>query len=231
MTAQPPSYPKPLAGRRIAILMESDYVEEEISYYQMRFAEEGMDVALLTRLWGRPSLTFESHERRTPIEVDGDVERLDYAELSTFSALIVPSGMVSDRLRYTDDGDRLAPAVELLRRAFRMPHLVKGFICHALWLVSPVPEVVSGRPVTCHNNLVSDVRNMGAEYVSADVLVDGDLVTARSAGHCHLFARTLIELLTAGQETAAGNRAVPGSNGRLAGPAADTAARELSDVR
>jgi len=27
------------------------------------------------------------------------------------------------------------------------------------------------------------------------VVVDGDLVTARTGGHCHLFARTIINLL------------------------------------
>jgi protease I len=29
------------------------------------------------------------------------------------------------------------------------------------------------------------------------VVVDGDLVTGRSAAHCHLFARTIIDLLAA----------------------------------
>jgi protease I len=37
---------------------------------------------------------------------------------------------------------------------------------------------------------------MGAVYVNEDVVVDGDLVTARSGGHCHLFARTIIGLLS-----------------------------------
>ena len=32
-----------LAGRTIAILMESDYVEPEIHYYRRRFAEEGAE--------------------------------------------------------------------------------------------------------------------------------------------------------------------------------------------
>jgi protease I len=202
MKSHRPSLAGPLTGRRIAILMESDFVEEEISFYRMRFAEEGMDVVLLTRLWGSESLTFVSHERRSPVEVRGDLEQLDYAELSTFSALIVPSGMVSDRLRYTEDVTRLPPAVELIRRAFRMPNLIKGFVCHGLWLVAAVPELVRGRPLTCHNNLVGDVRNMGAQYVSQDVVVDGDLVTARTAGHCHLFARTLIDMLVADREVA-----------------------------
>jgi protease I len=222
MKSYRPGPAMPLAGRRIAILMESDFVEEEISYYRMRFAEEGMEVALLSRLWGNESLTFASHERRTPIEVRGDLERLDYAELSTFSAVLVPSGMVSDRLRYTEDVTRLAPAVELIRRAFRMPNLVKGFVCHGLWLVSTAPELIRDRPVTCHNNLVGDVRNMGAQYVAQDVVVDRDLITARTADHCHLFARALIEMLSAEHAEA------PRANGRPELQAVDRLLPEVS---
>ena len=71
-----------------------------------------------------------------------------------------------------------------------------GIICHGMWLVSPAPELVRGRRVTCHNNLLGDVKNMGAIYVDEDVVVDGDLVTARSGGHCHLLARTIIDILS-----------------------------------
>ena len=38
---------------------------------------------------------------------------------------------------------------------------------------------------------------MGAIYIDEDVVVDGDLVTGRTGGHCHLFARRIIELLAA----------------------------------
>jgi protease I len=46
-----------------------------------------------------------------------------------------------------------------------------------------------------HNNLLGDAKNMGAIYVDQDVVVDGDLVTARTGGHCHLFARRIIDML------------------------------------
>ena len=36
---------------------------------------------------------------------------------------------------------------------------------------------------------------MGAVYTDQDVVVDDDLVTARTGGHCHLFARAIIDLL------------------------------------
>ena len=186
-----------LSGRTIAILMESDYVEPELDYYLRRFAEEGARVELLTRLWGQTSLTFTGHEHQLPYTVDGDLEAVDDERLAGLDALIVPSGMVSDRLRYSERVDTLAPAVRLLRRAFEVPTMLKGIICHGMWLVSPIPEAVRDRPVTCHNNLISDVRNMGARYTDQEVVVNGDLVTARCADHCHLFARTIIDLLAA----------------------------------
>lgn len=186
-----------LAGRTVAVLMESDYVEPELWYYTRRFAEEGVALQLLTRLWGQPSITFTGHEYRLPWAVDGDLEAVDESWLAGLDALIVPSGMVSDRLRYSERVDRPSPAVELMRRAFAQPRVLKGIICHGMWLVAPAPELVRGRRVTCHNNLIGDVRNMGAVYTDQDVVVDGDLVTARSADHCHLFARTLLDLLAA----------------------------------
>ena len=114
--------------------------------------------------------------------------------------MIVPSGMVSDRLRYTEDFNKLPPATEFLQRAFAEPTVLKGIICHGMWLVAPTPEVVRGRNVVAHVNLHGDVVNMGANYVDEDVVVDGDLVTGRSGGHAHLFARRIIDIL-AGDET------------------------------
>ncbi len=185
----------PLSGLRIAVLMESDFYEPEIFFYRHRFAEEGARVEFLTRLWGQPELTFTGHEHRAPFTVTRSLEEIGDAELRRYAALIVPSGMVSDRLRYSEDVTRPAPAAELLRRAFAEPDLVKGIICHGMWLASPVPQTVRGRKVTCHNNLIGDVRNMGAEYVDQDVVLDGDLLTARTGEHHHLFARALIDLL------------------------------------
>jgi protease I len=203
MSTSPP-LPRPrLAGLRIGLLAESDFVEEEISYYQRRFTEEGADVVLLTRLWGQSSLTFTGHEQRAPLTVSGDLEKLDYAELSGYAALVVPSGQVADRLRFTENVDEPAPAVDLMRRAFRMPRLVKAFSCHALSLLSSAPELVRDRAVTCHNNLVGDVRNMGALYTDQDVVADGDLITSRTVAECHLLARAVIEQLDTAREAVA----------------------------
>ncbi|MFJ7778423.1 DJ-1/PfpI family protein [Streptomyces yangpuensis] len=193
-----------LSGTRIAVLVESDFYEPEIFYYRNRFAEEGAEVDFLTRLWGNDSLTFTGHEYRAPFTVNRSLEGLSDEELRRYAAVIVPSGMVADRLRYTEDVDVLAPATELLRRAFEEPSVLKGIICHGMWLASSIPGKVRGRKVVCHNNLIGDVRNMGGEYVDEDVVVDGDLVTGRTGAHHHLFARRIIELIAAGRGRGAG---------------------------
>ncbi len=181
--------------KKIGILLEGDYYEPEIWYYKWRFAEEGMEVHFLTRLWGCQSLTFKGHEYQVPMECRESFEGMDDATLKSFSAIIVPAGMVADRLRYTEDINKLPPAVEFLKRAFAQKSIIKGIICHGLWLCAPAPELVRGRKLVVHNNLLGDARNMGAVYVNEDVVVDGDLVTARSGGHAHVFARKIIELL------------------------------------
>lgn len=187
-----PSPTGPLAGRKIAVLMESDYVEQEIFYYERRFAEEGAEVHFLTRLWGQPALTFTGHEFRVPFTVDRSFEDVDVA---SYDVVIVPSGIVSDRLRYTDDVNQLAPATAFVQRAFAQPSVLVGIICHGMWLLATVPELIRGRKVVAHNNLVGDVRNMGGEYVDQYVVVDGNLVTGRSVHQCHFFAHTIVRLL------------------------------------
>lgn len=187
----------PLTGDKIAVLIESDYFEPEIHHYQRRFAEEGAEVHFLTRLWGQPEITFTGHEWRAPFTANESVEGIDDDALRSYAAVIVPSGIVADRLRYTEDVNQLSPAVTLVRRAFAEPGILKGVICHGAWLLASIPETIRGRKVVCHNNLIGDIRNMGAEYVDADVVVDGaDLVTGRTGQHAHLFARQIIDILT-----------------------------------
>ena len=186
-----------LTGKKVGILIEGDFYEKEIFYYEHRFAEEGIELHWMSRLWGQKSLTFQGHEYKVPFECHESFEGMSDEELRSYSAIIVPSAFVSDRLRYTEDLQKLAPACEFLKRAFAEPGVLKGIICHGMWLVSPMPELVRGRKVVAHPNLYGDVKNMGAIYTDADVVVDGDLVTARTGGHAHQFARKIIELLAA----------------------------------
>jgi protease I len=185
-----------LKGKKVGILMEADYYEKEIFYYEHRFPEEGIELHFLTRLWGQPSLTFRGHEEHYPFVCFESFENMSDEELRSYAAIIVPSAFVSDRLRWTEDVTKDPPAVDFLKRAFAEKQIIKGIICHGMWLVARAPELVRGRKVVAHNNLYGDVNAYGAIYTNEDVVVDGDdLVTGRTGGHCHLFARKIIDML------------------------------------
>ena len=178
--------------------MESDFYEDEIFYYKHRFPEEGIDIHLLTRLWGQERLTFHGHEYRAPFEV----ERIVRGHVRRGASVVCrdhrPLGH-GVRPAALHGGRHQAPAGHRVPRAGRSPRrtIVKGIICHGMWLVAPLPELVRGRPVVAHNNLHGDVVNMGAIYTDQDVVIDGDLVTGRTGGHRHLFARAIIDAIAA----------------------------------
>jgi protease I len=185
-----------LKGKKIAVLLESDFCEYEIWYYRLRFPEEGAEVHFLSRLWGFESLTFKGHDHQVPMQCDKSFEGMSDEQLRGYAAVIVPAGFVADRLRYSEAVDQLPPAVEFLKRAFAAKTIFKGILCHGMMLASRIPDIVKGRRVVCHNNLYGDVVNMGAVYVNQDVVVDGDLVTGREAGCCAPFTRAIIDLLS-----------------------------------
>src|SRR5208337_1099100 len=124
--------------KKVAILIESDFYEKEIFYYEHRFPEEGAELHFLTRLWGQPSITFVGHEYKAPFECRESFENMSGETLRSYSAIIVPSGIVADRLRYSEDVNKIPPATQFLARAFAEKSILKGIICHGLWLVSPM---------------------------------------------------------------------------------------------
>ena len=112
-----------LKGKKIGILIESDFYEKEIFYYEKRFPEEGAELHFLSRLWDQDSLTFYGHEYKVPFECHESFENMSDEELRSYDAIIVPSAIVSDRLRYTEDLSKLAPAVEFIQaRVCRTGH-------------------------------------------------------------------------------------------------------------
>ncbi len=184
-----------LKGSKVAILIESDFYENEIFYYESRFKEEGIEADFMSRLWGKSQLTFEGHGLKAPFICTKSFENMSDQTLQSYAAVIMPSGYVADRLRYTEDINKLPPATELMKRAFGFQNILKGIICHGMWIMSPVPELVKGRKAVVHNNILGDAKNMGIDYVNEDLVVDRDLITARTGDDCYLFAHKIIETL------------------------------------
>ena len=182
-----------LAGRKIAVLVESQYIPGEIEAYRYGFGALGAEVHFMSRLWGQPKQIFVSEVEQagyTPqtLEVSIDFQNVT---LEDYAAVIMAANYTSVRLRYFEppkgqpispEMTRSAPAAQFFARAMQNPGIVKGPLCHGLWILTPYPELLKGRKVICHEVVLADIMNCGAVYVPRDaqnggVVVDGDLVT------------------------------------------------------
>lgn len=201
-----------LEGKKIAVLVETEFIPYEIEAYQTRFPELGATVHLMSRLWGNPSIRFASdvdsveeadriNRQETPLatlEVNIDFQNVDINE---YAAVIMAANYTSVRLRYFEPPEgqpispeqtRSAPAVQFFAQAMKNPKIIKGLLCHGLWLLTPIPELLKGRRVICHQVVLADITNAGAIYVPPpvnsqpndpkNIVVDRDMVTGR-AGH------------------------------------------------
>ena len=56
--------------------------------------------------------------------------------------------------------------------------------------------IVEGRRVTSYPNIADDLRNAGAEWEDAEVVVDGNLITSRKPDDLPAFCRAIVGALT-----------------------------------
>jgi protease I len=168
-----------LKGKRIAILVESMYQEMELWVPYYRLKEEGADVKVV----GTGATTYTS---KTGYPVNADVSA-EEVRADDFDAIIIPGGYAPDMMR------RSPAMVKLVKDAFHGGKVVAA-ICHAAWMLCSA-GVLKGKTATCYYSIKDDLVNAGARYVDQEVVVDGNLITAREPKDLPAFCREVITAL------------------------------------
>lgn len=195
---------KMLEGKKIAVLVETEYIPEEVNYYQEFFTEHGAQVDFLTNLWGASERVLVSDVDSVDKPLQSMVVKNDVSDANPndYAIVLCAANYVACRLREIPPMGSLAEpslvrspaAVRFMASAMMNPQIVKGALCHALWILTPVPELLKDRKVICHTVVLADVINAGGIYVpdAMHVVVDRDLVTGRSAADLELYTETLL---------------------------------------
>ena len=202
---------KPLTGKKIAVLVESEYIPHEINSYRDRFTELGATVDLMSRLWEQPSATFindidPSSKDKTIYELKVEID-FQNVKIEDYAAVLMAANYCSVRLRYFEPPEKepvtleqakVAPAVKFFAEAMAHKSIVKGALCHGLWILTPT-DLLKGRKVICHEVVLADIANAGAVYEpsSTKVVVDDDLVTGYSAHEVDLYIDTIAQQIIA----------------------------------
>ena len=169
-----------LAGKRIAILAENMYQEMELWVPYFRLKEEGAEVKVV----GAGGATSYASKHGYPVAVDVQADQVRAVE---FDAVIVPGGYAPDVMR------RHPAMVGLVREAAQQGKVVAA-ICHAGWMLVSA-GILKGRKATSFFSIKDDLVAAGANWVDAEVVVDGNLITSRNPNDLPAFCRAIVAAL------------------------------------
>ena len=171
----------PLKGKRVIILIEEMFNVFEFWYPYYRLKEAGAEVTVVGS--GR----VEVFNGKPGTEFKADVAA-DQVSADDFDGIVIPGGYAPDLMR------RFPAMVDLVKQMFVDGKLVAA-ICHAGWMLASA-DVLKGKKATSFFAIKDDMINAGVEWVDADVVVDGNLVTSRMPDDLPAFMKAIIANMT-----------------------------------
>jgi protease I len=179
---------QPLEGKRAAVMIGPLFEDVEATYPYYRLQEAGASVELIGAEGGK-AMTGKKGQDLTTENAAGDLVAAD------LDILVIAGGYGPDKLR-TDDG------VKALVAGMNEAGKPVAFICHAGWVPASA-GIVEGRRVTSHPAIADDLRNAGAEWEDAEVVVDGNLISSRRPPDLPAFMRAVIDVAVGARQAAA----------------------------
>ncbi len=172
-------------AKTVPVLIGPDYEDLEVWYPKYRLEEAGFETPLV----GMGEAEYHG-KHGYPALADASVEDLDAGNLA---GLVIPGGWAPDRMR------RHEGLLDLVRAVHANEAMV-ATICHGPWVLISA-GILRGKKMTSFEAIRDDVINAGAEYVDAEVVVDGNLVTSRRPSDLPAFSRAMLRVLGAREET------------------------------
>jgi protease I len=171
-----------LSGKRVAILVEDEFEDRELSGPLEALRAAGADVTIVG-----PTKGASYRGKRGDVSVTADMAAGD-ARMGDFDALVIPGGHAPDKMRLRH------AMVDLTRDAMEAGKPVAA-ICHGPQLLISA-NALRGRTLTCWPSIAIDVKNAGGLYVDKPVVEDGNLITSRKPDDVPVFNEAIIRALS-----------------------------------
>lgn len=166
--------------RRVAVLVEEGFEDQELTGPVERIRAAGVDVTLVGPFAGR-QYTGKRGATVTSDVAAGAVRAAD------FDAIVIPGGHAPDRMRMRH------AMVDLVRAAIDAGTPVAA-ICHGPQVLISA-DVLRGRTLTCWPSIAVDVKNAGGLYVDRPVVEDRNLITSRKPDDVPQFSGAILRAL------------------------------------
>jgi len=172
-----------LDGLKVAILATDGFEQSELLEPRKALQQAGATTEVVAPKSGKIR-GWNHTEWGEEVGVDKELQQADPEQ---YDALVLPGGVMNpDKLR------AIPEAVSFAKSFFDAGKPVAA-ICHGPWTVLEA-GAAKGHRMTSWPSLKTDLRNAGADWVDAEVVVDGQLVTSRKPDDIPAFNRAAIEL-------------------------------------
>jgi len=161
--------------------MVDEGVEDvEFLYPFYRFQEEGYEVAVVA------SKAKETYIGKRGVPLRSDLSP-DEVDVEGYDAIIIPGGRAPDKMRINRG------LVKIVKEAYEKGKVIAA-ICHGPQMLIEA-DIIRGKKATCWKSVITDMKNAGATFIDAPVVVDGNIVTSRFPADLPKFCREAIKLL------------------------------------
>jgi protease I len=179
------------SGRRVAILVEDEYEDRELTGPLEILRNAGVTVLIVGPIAGA---VYRGKKGGT---VTADLAA-GQARASQFDALVIPGGHAPDRMR-------MRHAMVDLARDMMAAGKPVAAICHGPQLLISA-NALRGRRLTCWPSIAIDVKNAGGLYEDRPVVEDLNLITSRKPDDVPVFSDAILRALAALSEGAASHQ-------------------------
>ena len=171
-----------LGGRRIALLVEQEFEDSELTGPLDALRAAGATVVLIG-----PTAKTDYKGKKLGTVVTSDIGA-GSARTSDFDALVIPGGHAPDKMRMRH------AMVDFTREMMDAGKPVAA-ICHGPQVLISA-NALRGRTLTCWPSIAIDVKNAGGMYVDKPVVEDGNLITSRKPDDVPVFSEAILRALS-----------------------------------
>ena len=169
-----------MAAKKVAIMVDEMYQVLEVWYPYYRFVEAGREVNLVA---AEAKKQYHSKEGYPCVSEIAAAQ----ADADDYDCMVVPGGFAPDFMR------RNAGVLKFANDMVNAGKVIAA-ICHGGWLLCST-KAYRGKKATCFMAIKDDIKNAGAEYVDAECVVDGNLITSRKPDDLPAFCRAILGAL------------------------------------
>lgn len=167
---------------RILVMSTHGFEQSELEHPVKSLRSHGATVTVASPD-GEKIRGWDNGDWGNTVEADAKIEDVSVED---FDALVLPGGQINpDILRTKPE------AVRLVRDFFDAGKPIAA-ICHGPWMLVEA-DVLRGREATSYDSIKTDLKNAGAHWKDAEVVVDQAIITSRSPADLEAFVAKIVE--------------------------------------